>query len=1143
MSTDSHRRIAAFVLAISSAVAGNQRGNCAETNSSDAAGTNGSEDYGVASAVIEPRGTTKTIDFDTEEGTLISTDVSSADRSIVFDLMGQIYLIGPRGGEAKLLTRDSGLALNYQPRFSPDGKTIAFISDRSGQGNVWTMDVDGSHPRPALLDFRHQYSQPAWGSEGHSIFAVRAATTPGSSWTRRNSSIWRIELSGGAAQAILAGTLEQFYSPCPSRDARTLFYQRASMAGRGIAFQQVGLRIEAMDLASRGTRRVAGDAEDDAPSVDGDYWKPRDNTGATFAPALSHSNKFLAFAKSVRRPIEIRGRRFEMSTALFIRDLQRNTEKEIFWPLNNDLAGVNTYFTDEALPLFSWDSDDESIVVGAGGKIVRIDVATGVAVNVPFRVHVHRDISEQTRSRFQLGPDESVATKFIRWPSASPDGRRIVFAAAGRLWIKLDNRSPTPLTPLAPDSTQFTPSFSPDGRSIAFATWSTKIGGALWTMRRDGSALHKISSGSDAYIYPTWKKRGHELAALRRQTPTHASEFSQAWDPHSGWELVMISAAGRMRSVAPVGQLSPISMDAEGRVYFQHQNDPIAARELEAPYPGSNSLAQRWTVSRIEREGRISGGYACFPARAWPGARPVVSPNGDWIAYTADFRIYVMPLHLRAAGGEEPCVNPDPNQSNGDRIRADEWGGVDVHWRDADTIEFASGSDYLTFNAKTRSRSTTAIRLWTRRDFARGSVLLKNARIIPIDSDRVIERGSVLVRDGKIACVGQCQSGGAVTVIDLAGKTVIPGLIDVHSHTTREDAEIMPTVRARSALPLAYGVTTIVDPASPATDAFVLAAATDAGYVRGPRVFTTSDPVFSSDTEDPGVRSTSWGDLLDIKSPEDAEYEVGRRVKWGAISIKNFRLPSRQQQQLLMDAARRFHVTVTAEGGSLLRDLGMTMDGQTGWEHFLPPMPLYRDATQFFGQAGVTYSPTLMVAGAPEGSMYYWRERSHLATDDKYTRFASADELAASEAYITRGTVQPLSDFAFPILALGVADMLHAGGHATIGEHGEQPGIGSHWELWTYATSLTPTEVLRMATLDGARFVGLENDLGSVTIGKRADLVILAGNPLDDIRQTANIVYVMKAGRLYDGETLNQVWPKADHFGPLPWVKKPAHAT
>jgi imidazolonepropionase-like amidohydrolase len=166
------------------------------------------------------------------------------------------------------------------------------------------------------------------------------------------------------------------------------------------------------------------------------------------------------------------------------------------------------------------------------------------------------------------------------------------------------------------------------------------------------------------------------------------------------------------------------------------------------------------------------------------------------------------------------------------------------------------------------------------------------------------------------------------------------------------------------------------------------------------------------------------------------------------------------------------------------------------------------------------------------GSEEYFRPRQHLNADAKYRRFMSSAEL---QARLHGAKMLPKAFFVFPMLAEGVADIVHAGGKAVLGEHGQQYGIGTHWEMWSYAEALTPMEALTVGTIYGAYFAGLDKETGSIIKGKLADLVILNADPLKDIHNSADIAYVMKAGLLYDADTLTEIWPERRPYGPIPW--------
>ncbi|HEX9106652.1 MAG TPA: hypothetical protein VF832_05485, partial [Longimicrobiales bacterium] len=112
------------------------------------------------------------IRFSADHGTWISLDVSPDGRTIVFDLLGDLYLLPIEGGQARPLT--SGLAYDAQPRFSPDGKRVVFVSDRSGGDNLWTMTLDGRDTLQVTKGNDNLYMSPAWTPDGRYIVASRA---------------------------------------------------------------------------------------------------------------------------------------------------------------------------------------------------------------------------------------------------------------------------------------------------------------------------------------------------------------------------------------------------------------------------------------------------------------------------------------------------------------------------------------------------------------------------------------------------------------------------------------------------------------------------------------------------------------------------------------------------------------------------------------------------------------------------------------------------------------------------------------------------------------------------------------------------------------------------------------------------------
>jgi hypothetical protein len=553
-----------------------------------------------------------------------------------------------------------------------------------------------------------------------------------------------------------------------------------------------------------------------------------------------------------------------------------------------------------------------------------------------------------------------------------------------------------------------------------------------------------------------------------------------------------------------------------------------ASFDLRSPYPDDAALAQVVRIRSFAPDGTDAREHAVLPPRldSFGGSNnPVLSPDSRRVAFQAGRSVFVS--ELASVEGQPARVNPDPNVDVAGRIRIGNQGGLYPRWRNARTVEFSSGNTYLAYDVESGELTTVEIALRVPRDVPRGRLALTGAKIIPVDGDTFIERGNLIIEGSRIACAGECDIGDADRVLDLEGKVVIPGLVDVHAHHTSVPGNVVRPHLPAAALALAYGVTTIVDPAASSASAFPLAEMIEAGVVTGPRTYSSAEFVIT--------QAYAWGDNLEITSPENAAFNADYRARWGAIELKNYRLASRQQHQFLIEAARKHPLTVTSEGGPLLADLGFAMDGQTGWEHFLAPMPIYRDAALFLGKLGMHYSPTVIVAGHVNGAKDWFRQSQGLLDDPKYNRFFPRQQL---EEMHDRTPARPKEEFSFPIVAEGLADIVRSGGYGAVGEHGEQFGIGTHWELWAYAEALTPIEAIKVGTYDGAHFIGLDGETGSIRVGKLADLIVLNSDPLENIRNSADIAYVVKAGNVYDDETLQRIWPDSREFGPVPWRRQ-----
>ncbi|RKZ56325.1 MAG: hypothetical protein DRQ44_16810 [Gammaproteobacteria bacterium] len=269
------------------------------------------------------------------------------------------------------------------------------------------------------------------------------------------------------------------------------------------------------------------------------------------------------------------------------------------------------------------------------------------------------------------------------------------------------------------------------------------------------------------------------------------------------------------------------------------------------------------------------------------------------------------------------------------------------------------------------------------------------------------------------------------------------------------------------------------------------------------------------------------------------EMDIARKAHWGAVSIKSYILDRRDQRQWVVEAARKHGVNVTSESGNLSLNLSHFMDGYTGMEHgvFGSGLMAYDDAVQFLAQSGSNASTTFGVQGPGPMSEDYFITETEVWKDAKLRRWLP---WRYYQPLLRRAIERPKTDYGFPMLAESIKALVEGGGLASVGGHGDLHGLSTHWEIWMLAEAMAPLDALEIATLGGARYIGVGSELGSLEQGKIADILVLNKNPLEDIHNTTDIKYVMKGGVLYDGDTLDEVWPEQKPYGAMPWIQKAA---
>jgi Tol biopolymer transport system component len=1019
----------------------------------------------------------------------MSIDLSPDGSWLVLDLLGHVYRIPSAGGIATSLTQTSGIAVNSQPRISPDGQTIAFISDRQGQPNLWLMDANGENPRPVFTDAAIRHAQPRWTPDGEYILVQR-----------RPGGLWLYHRAGGQGVALLDSEYGNAGWGSPTRDGRYVYFDYSP-----------GRTLEGAVGGDRQVRRVDRESGEVIRITAGEpNTQIRLSSGGGYAPEVSPDGRWLAFARRIANgTINFRGHSFGPRTALWLRDLETGIERALMDPIEFDhVEGGGG----GALPGYAWAADSRSIVITQGGRIRRVDVESGNVSTISFEARVQRTISERAHGSFRI-TDEPFRAMFLRWHTASPDGRRLAFQAVGRIWVMdLPDGKPRRLTPDSFEPFEYAPAWAPDGNTIVFTSADEAARGHLWSVAATGGTPTPLTKHTGEYLHPTFGPDGRILV-VRGSGVTNQG---RGWMFNPYYTLALLANTGGAETdvalvnpppeadVYAVSRRSIVqpSFGPDGRIFFA---------EDRAMENGSVALV---SVRPDGSDERVHLGFR-YADEITP------SPDGRFVAFQEGDNIFLAPFPMAGpAQGEPPLI--EKRRGGFPAKQLTRGGGMFPRWRSATELEYGSGVHHYIYHTDTERTDTTEIRLMVEPRVPAGTIAFTNARIITLNDRQVIENGTLVVRDGRITCVGQCATQGAVRVFDVTGKTIVPGFIDMHAHHHRETREIFGKKNFETAVYLAYGITTNLDNSMWHRNIFPVAELIRAGEIDGPRTFSTGPPLYSGDS----FRQN------ELTSYAVAEENINRLQSWGAVSLKQYMQPRRNQRQWVADVARKKGLTVTAEGGDLEYNLGMIMDGHTGWEHPLGYLPLYSDVTRFLGAAETVYSVTFGVGMGPWNENYWWAE-SDVWKDDKLMRWMPWRTILP---HARRRALRPETDYSFPILAEAVKDVIEHGGHGAIGAHGQGHGIAPHWEVWMAATALGPMGALELASREGAYFLGMLDDLGTLETGKLADFMVLNSNPLDDIRNTTDIEFVVQGGIVRQATTLDEVWPLQRPYGVYPWI-------
>ena len=1008
------------------------------------------------------------------EGTNFAVAASPDGERLVLDLQGTLWLLPATGGSAAALT--DGLGDDRLPDFHPEGDRVAYQSFRGGTWDIWQLALPGGEPEQ-LTDTEFDDREPTWSPDGSRIAF--------SSDRSGSYDIWILDVATGDTTPVTS-SLGNESQPAWTPDGDGVVFVATAEGDADSTLQRLSL----------------------AP--DGDSSVIAGSAGNIAAPAVNPEGTQVVFRRLQYEGLTQMGTRFDIGTA----------SEWVLVPLSEEtdasdgsegataprvLAGAG----EDLFPFRPQWLDARTLLYTADGGLRRLDVGSSspsdaeaepaasaetAAEVIPMSAGLGVRRPPERRGRIRTDSAEALPVRGIIRPSVSPDGTRLLYAALGDIWTAPLDGSEAPL-PVTRDTWLDTdPVWLPDGESVLFAS---DRGGTmdLWEKRLDsgpGAGLVQLTARLGAEVSPAVTRDGSRIAWLDEGGNLRVTSRDLDSGPDSEREEATVYTARR-------GAGMP-SWSADGETIALASLVPYSSRYRE----GRNRIA---LIAATTGEARLLEEPAgSFGTRDSDG--PVFSPDGGRLAFALGGGLAI--LRLSADG-----VPEGPPETVFE-------GPVDFpSWTpDGTAIVALSGASLLRIEADGSGSETIRLRHEFPLAARSGTLLIHDVGVLDVEAGEVLAGQDVLIEAGRIVSVTPVGEPPPeeMRVVNGEGATLIPGLIEMHTHP------MTPAFGNRfGRAHLAYGVTSVRVPAAATYRVLEERESILAGLRVGPRIFLTGLTLDGSRIYYPGAAALSSGQGM------DAALQLARELDYDVVKTY-VRLDDESQRQAIRRAQRLGAFVTSHELYPAVRY------GVNGLEHvkgtsrrgFSPKMTdlgrSYQDVRTLIAESGVFFTPTMLIYGGWELALA--REPDLVSSDRRIQAFPAwlASSLTAPrepsgnrEAQISRNLalMRPMWETVNSIAAAG--GRVIAGTDTPIVPY----GLGLIVEIEQLAEAgLGPAGALRAATLTAAEALGLEGELGVIAPGALADLVLLDGNPLDDISNLRRVRAVLANGRL---ATLDQL--------------------
>ncbi len=957
---------------------------------------------------------------------------------------------------------------NMAVALSPSGDTLAFDL----MGRIWLMPSGGGEATPITDPFGNA-RQPSWSPDGNMI-AFQA-------YWDGNWHIYTIKTDGTNLRKMTSGDFDH-REPHWSPDGTTLAFSSDRNGSYDIWTYQIV--TERLLPITSGKNNTYGPA-----------WSP-DGSKLAYIQESMGQNAYNKTYELVEQSVgdttantlfKAAGSLSGASWSADGKHLLVNEHQNLKANLYKVTVADHTVDTlsgqgEDVYPFrHSWGSDG-SLIYTSNGKFNKLS-SNGTKEEIPFVVQVALDRTPYMRKQRDFDTNVPQPAKGILYPTLSPDGNQVLFVALQDLWIKEINGDLRQLT--NDPYVQILPTWSPDGNQIAFSSDQDGSFG-LWIMNLTDTTSTKVLTTGSSVSGLAWSPDGQSIA------------YTQSFGPRVGTASVLDISTQKTKSLSVRlgSSVGTPTWSPDGKIIAISTLAPYSSRYRE----GVNKIVLL-SVDDGKQRFQKAPDHWSFGVRANDG--PVWSPSGDAMALVSKGTLWSLPVdrYGNAIG--------EPSQLTEELADAPTWSA------DAKKLLYMATNELKLLNVEEQTTTNVTLDLTWQRKHPEGTTLIHAGGLIDVASDTLKQNMDILIQGHRIIEIApHDDTRSADRVVDASDAYVIPGLIDIHVHEGSGNGEKLGRKW------LSWGITTTRSPAGDPYDALNRRESFQSGKALGPRIYFTGSPIDGSRIFYGGGSTTTSEKQVDMELKKAAllDYDL----------IKTYvRLPDLLQQKVV-EGAHRIGIPVTSH--ELYPAVGFNIDGvehikgtsRRGYSAKLTETrKAYDDVTDLIANSGMWFTPTTAIY---IGYQYSLARDASILKDPRLREMGDYRYLASISASIEdiQNDQETFGQMYRNVIQM-VADVHNKGGLVVAGTDAPiiPQGLGLHIELENYQDAgLTPLEVLRTATINCATALNAQDDLGSIEVGKLADLVVVEANPLEDIRNARKTRLVVKNGEVYTMDVL-----------------------